>query len=154
MTIASDRIVYLSDLDPVEVEQSSQFAAPRPWQRDLSVAGNILQLKFATSGKTVSFAKGLGAKPYSSLIFENNNNFDHFRAIAGIDLETAGRGDCEMIVRGDGIQLWAKRIRGSDDPESIVVDISGMKKIALIVLPGESFDLGDHADWADARFTK
>ncbi len=154
IVVASDRVVYLSDLDPVEVEQSSQFAAPRPWHRDASVAGNPMQLKFTSTGKIVSFAKGLGTKPYTLLAFENNHDYDQFRALVGIDWEMSGRGDCEMVVRGDGIQLWAKRIRGTDDPESLVIDITGMKKISLIVQPGESFDLSDHADWADARFMK
>ena len=34
------------------------------------------------------------------------------------------------------------------------VDVSGMDAIALVVDPGEEFDLGDHVDWANARFVK
>ena len=69
-------------------------------------------------------------------------------------METSGNGDCEMVVEGDGIRLWSKRVRASDDPEPIVINIEGIQEVALIVLPGENFDLGDHADWADIRFTK
>ena len=154
VTVQSDRIAYLSELEPVEVEQSSQFAAARTWKRNTSVAGNPMQLRFHSTGRIVSFDQGIGTKPYSMLSFENTKNYDQLRAIVGIDSDARGRGDCEMIVRGDGIQLWAQRVRGSDDPDSIVIDISGVNKVSLIVLPGENFDLGDHANWADARFTK
>ena len=154
IAVDSDRVVYLSDLQPSEVEQSSLFAAARKWKRNTSVTGSQMQMRFHSTGRVVSFDRGLGTKPYSLLAFENENDFDQFRAIVGIDMDAQGRGDCEMIVRGDGIQLWAKRVRGSDDPDSIVIDISGVKKISLIVLPGEGFDLGDHANWADAKFMK
>ena len=154
VTVQSDRIVYLSELEPIEVEQSSQFAAARKWKRNTSVAGNPMQLRFHSTGRVVSFDHGIGTKPYSMLSFENTKNYDQLRAIVGIDSDARGRGDCEMIVRGDGIQLWAQRVRGSDDPDAIVIDITGVNKVSLIVLPGENFDLGDHANWADARFTK
>ena len=87
-------------------------------------------------------------------MFANTNEFDRFGAVAGIDAETEGRGDCRMVVRGDGIELWSKRVRGSGGPHKIDVDITGMTQIVLLVYPGEEFDLGDHADWGDARFLK
>ena len=59
-----------------------------------------------------------------------------------------------MRVEGDGITLWSRRIRGSDTAIDLDIDISGIRQIALIVAPGEQFDLADHADWAQARFLK
>ena len=154
ISIVSDRLVYLSDAEPTEVEESSVFAVQRNWQRDLSVAGNRLKIRLPGSEKTVEFNKGLGTQSSSRLVFANSNDFDRLKATAGIDAETKGRGDCQMVVRGDGIELWSKRIRGSDGPQEIDVNISGMKEVALIVYPGEEFDLGDHANWADAKFLK
>jgi hypothetical protein len=154
ISLQSDRIVYLSDLEPIDVQQSTQFAPLRQWTRDASILGNDIRLKYHSLERVHSYEKGIGTIAYSSLVFKNDRDFNQFRAVAGIDAETRGRGDCEMIVRGDGIQLWAKRIRAAEDPQSIVVDIAGLKEIALVVLPGEGFDLGDHAVWADARFAK
>ena len=91
---------------------------------------------------------------FSQLSFANTNEFDRFKAVVGIDAETAGRGDCQMVVRGDGIELWSKRVKASDDPVQVDLDIAGIKEFALIVYPGEDFDLGDHADWGEARFLK
>ena len=153
ITIKSDRVAYLSDLSTLREEEQSQFSASRPWQRDRSVLGNPLQLKFKANDKTVAFEKGIGTRSFTSLVFPNDG-FDTFLAVAGIDVETGGHGDCEMVVSGDGIRLWSKRIRATDDPQMIKVEIKGIQEVTLDVFPGEKFDLADHADWADARFIK
>ena len=152
--IVSDRLLYLSDAEPVEVQEKSIFGIQRNWQRDRSVEKNPLSIRLAGSENTVSFKKGLGSQATSRLVFANTNNFDRFAAVVGIDAETGGRGDCQTVVRGDGIELWSKRVRGSSGPHEIDVDITGMKQIELLVFPGEEFDLGDHVDWGDARFLK
>ncbi len=154
ISIASDRLLFLSDVEPIEVQEKAIFAVQRSWKRDRSVGDNPLRIRQAGSEKTVAFSKGLGTQASSRLVFANTNDFDRFSAVVGIDAETGGRGDCQMVVRGDGIELWTKRVRGSDGPQEIDVDITGMKQIVLLVYPGEEFDLGDHADWADARFLK
>lgn len=154
ITIVSDRLLYLSDADPIDVQEKAIFTVQRNWKRDRSIANNPLTIRQAGSEKTVSFKKGLGTQASSRMVFANTNDFDRFGAIVGIDAETKGRGDCQMVVRGDGIELWSKRIRGSEGPQEIDVDITGMKEVELLVYPGEEFDLGDHADWGDARFLK
>ncbi len=154
ISIQTDRIAWLSDLNPVRSEQQSQFVAARNWQRDRSLLGNPIRLKFNASTRIHEFEKGIGTRSYTSLVYENTKDFSQFRAVVGIDVETNGHGDCEMVVEGDGIRLWSQRVRATDDPLPIVVDIAGIREIALIVLPGEDFDLADHADWADARFTR
>ncbi len=155
LSIKSNKLVFLSDLEPVEVQQKALFAVQRTWQRDRSIKGGPLTIGFSGSTKnTAKFEKGLGTQSYSRLVFANENDFDRFRAVVGIDIETKGRGDCVFSVVGDGVRLWSQRIRASDDPVSVSVDISGMKQIALVVDAGEQFDLSDHADWGMARFTK
>lgn len=153
MGIKSDRQVYLSDLNPVDVRQRSEFGLTRDWQRDRSIQGNRLTLRRDESSLQ-EFSKGLGVQSFTQLDFANENEFTTLRAVVGIDSETKGRGDCRMVVRGDGIELWSERVKGTDLPRDLQLDISGAKIISLIVLPGEEFDLGDHANWCDARFLK
>ncbi len=153
ITIESDRVRFLSDMDPQSEAYQNQFTIARKWQRDKSLLGNSLQLKYNSNGRVLVFDKGIGTRSYSSIVFKNQG-FDHLRAVVGIDMETGGQGDCEVVVEGDGIRLWSKRVTGNDDPEPIVVDIQGVTEVALVVLPGEKFDLADHLNWADARFTK
>ena len=154
ISIQSSSIAFLSSLTPQQVDQSVQFTLQRTWQRNRSVGGNPLSIRFSGSNKVARFENGLGTQAYTRLVFLNEGGFDRFRATVGIDAETEGRGDCRMSVVGDGINLWEKRVRGTDDPLPISVDISGMRMVELIVRPGEQFDLADHANWCEARFTK
>ena len=154
IAVKSDRVVYLSDLQPVDVQQRPEFTVPRPWKRNRSIEGNPLTLKNPVTGQTSVYSQGLGTQAFTALTFENQGDFDRFQATVGIDAETMGHGDCELVVQGDGIQLWSKRLRGSDPPEVLSVDIAGMKQIVLIVKAGEQFDLADHVDWCEARFVK
>lgn len=152
--IQSDHLVYLSDLEPIEVQENSPFVSQRGWQRNKSSMGNPLTLNFVSRPKAVSFDKGIGVQSFSQLVFKNENEFTRFRAIVGIDAETSGRGDCQMSLVGDGVRLWSQRVKADSDPSSVSVDITGMENIALVVETGEQFDLGDHANWCMARFTK
>lgn len=154
ISIMSDRQLFLSDLEPIDVQQKTEFTIQRQWQRDLSVQGSRLTLAVGESNQLQEFIKGLGTQSFIQLDYANENGFTKFKAIVGIDGETKGKGDCRMVVRGDGIELWSSRIKGSETAREIDVDISGIKVVSLIVEPGESFDLADHANWCNARFIK
>jgi len=155
--VQSDNLVYLSSLVPRSVEQKTIFAFQRTWQADASIEGNPISLAFNLAGgnrKVKQFAKGLGMQSWSRIEFANEKEFTRFQATVGIDTETRGRGDCSVKVMSDGISLWSQRVKAVDEPVEVDIDITGMKKIALIIDPGEDFDLGDHVDWANARFVK
>ena len=148
VSVQSDRLVYLSDLAPVEVDEEPVVAFPRSWQRDKSVGRRPLAIGART------FAKGIGVQARSRLVFNAGGEFELMTATIGIDAETAGRGDCVFVVLGDGEELFRKRVRGADPPTDLHVDIRGMQEVSLLVEPGEDLDLGDHADWCDACFIR
>ena len=148
VVVQSDRLVYLSDLTPVKVEEESIVAFPRSWQPDKSVGRRPLRLG------TRTFDKGIGVQPTSRLVFNAGGRFEWLTATIGIDAETAGRGDCLFIVLGDGQQRFRKRVKGGDPPSELRVDIQGVKEVTLMVEPGEDLDLGDHADWCEACFIR
>lgn len=154
LEVQSDNLVYLSNLDPIAVQQQSIFAPQRNWQRDRSIESNPIRLRAPDKSSPQTYRKGIGTHSYCKLEFANTNKFERFQTIAGIDAETNGRGDCQMSVYADGIKLWSQRITGQTPPEALDVDITGMAKVTLIVEPGEQFDLADHANWADAKFVK
>ena len=53
VSIFSGRLVYVSDLEPVEVAEQPVVTFPKPWRRDRSVDGRTLTVKLnsATSSK-------------------------------------------------------------------------------------------------------
>ena len=75
-------------------------------------------------------------------------------AVIGIDAETMGKGDCNFSVLADGESVFTRRVKGTDAPQEILVEIPRAKKVTLLVEPGAGLDLGDHADWCDVRFIK
>jgi len=155
--VESENLVYLSALAPKSVEQKTMFSFQRTWQADASIEGNPISLAFglASGNRTIKqFAKGLGMQSWSRIEFANEKDYTRFQATVGIDAETRGRGDCVAKVVSDGITLWSQRIIAKEDPVEVDVDVSSMDAIALVVDPGEEFDLGDHVDWAEARFVK
>jgi len=147
LAIKNDRLVFLSDLEPVEVAEQAVVTYNSGYQRDRSYSGNRLTL-----GKQ-SFEKGLGVHSRSQLTFANEG-FDLLAATIGIDAETQGRGDCVFIVLADGEKLLEQRMTGTDPPRELQLKIAGAQRITLLVDVGGDLDLADHADWCDARFIK
>lgn len=143
------RLTFLSDLEPMRVEESTVVAPPGPWRRDRSVGGRRLTLGGAT------FEKGIGVRAASSLTFKLDGRHELFLATVGIDAETQGAGDCEMEVLADeGRSLWKQRVQGGQSPHAVRLDVRNVRSLTLRVLPGEDLDLSDHADWADARLVR
>lgn len=150
--IKSDRIAFLSSMTPIEVDSRAYFGIEREWQRNKSVEGNPLTLNSKTSENPIVYERGIGTQSYSRLVFAVPDDFDRFSATVGIDAETDGKGDCNIIVQADGISVWQGRVKSDDEPQLIDVDISNSKQISLIVQPGKQFDLSDHLDWCNAKF--
>jgi len=152
--IENDGLVYLSDVTPVEVREKTDFTVQRSYQNDKSITGKPLRISSADGQSVTEFRKGVGAQSTSELTFANLKKFSHFRATLGIDVDANGRGDCDVVVRGDGIELFRKRIQASDVPQEVDVEIGDINEVTLGVYPGHNFDLADHLDWCDARFLK
>ena len=158
--LRSDRLVYLSDLEPAAAFHEPIVTATRSWQRDASVDGRPLTL----SGEV--YSKGLGTASYSELAYDLDGAYVWLAARIGIDDETEGHGDCVFVVLGDGRELFRRRIRPAPPdqwgreqteasanpdlgPQAIRVEIEGIRRLTLRVEPGADLDLADHADWCD-----
>jgi hypothetical protein len=146
--LRSSRIVFLSDLKPLEAEHQPLVTAPRPWQRDRSVLNRPLVL----AGKT--YAKGLGTHAFARLKFEAGGKYDQLAGKVGLDPALGGKGDCEVKVLADGTEIFSRRLRGAEEPIDLAVDLRGAKEVTLIVAPGEDLDLGDQVNWCDVRFLR
>ncbi|MCC5830159.1 MAG: NPCBM/NEW2 domain-containing protein [Phycisphaeraceae bacterium] len=146
--VRSDRMVFLSDLNPVEVVEDPLLDIARPWQRDRNVHGGDLVIGERT------FEKGLGVRSYCRLTFEIGGRYETFAVTMGIDALTRGAGDCEFVVLADGREVLRQRVRGIDPPRPVTVPIAGVQRLTLVVEYGEDLSLSDIANWADARLLK
>ena len=146
--VQPSNLVYVSDVEPESAVVQPVLAPPRAWQRDRNILGGTLQL-----GRQV-FEKGIGMAGGTRLTFANPGTYAKFTALVGIDAGRDKRGDCEIVVLGDGRELERRRLKGGEKPVALDVDVSSVASVVLHVEPGEDYDLSDHVNWCEAAFLK
>jgi hypothetical protein len=83
---AAGSVKYLSDLDPVGLDESG--TDPEHYQRDKNLDKRPIQLVVEpAAGKVESFPKGLTLKAKTIITYELKGQYKTFRAIAGVDAD-------------------------------------------------------------------
>lgn len=146
------RLVYLSDLEPAEVEEFGYFGRTLAYRRDQALDGGPLRL----AGKT--YRKGLAVHARSVLSYDLDGPYAAFRTLLGFSDSAAEQGRVAVRILGDGRELLQQPdFRAVDDqgkrsaPLAIEVPLHGVKRLTLEVDFGEHEDVGDRLIWADAR---
>jgi hypothetical protein len=148
------RTVYLSDLKAASYKFIPFLRLNWPYHTDANVAGNPLRC----GGKL--FLKGLGVHSASRLTYDLDQPYRTLQAELGIDDQTAGRGSVEFRVFVDsGNGQWQARYassiqRGGQAPAAMSADVTGAKRISLLVEFADHGDELDYADWLNARLIK
>jgi hypothetical protein len=145
----SDRLAYLSDLEPADAKQTSYFDEKFPFRRDRAADGQPIRLG------GVTYEKGLGLHSRSELVFDLGGRYKQLTAIAGID-EGARMGMAYLTILGDGKPLLEKtRLSRQDPPRPLRLDVSGTQRLAILVDFGEgTFGVSERVDLADAKLVK
>lgn len=150
LTFRSDRMVFLSDLTPLE--QRSEGLLHRPWEtrfdRNVSLGPLVLD------GRT--FRKGLGMHSRGRITYALNGEFESFAATIGIDDAVRPRGTVvfRVLGTGDRVLLDSGTVTGRDRARDILVPLSGQDRVTLEVDFGDGLDWSDQADWGSARLIK
>lgn len=145
----NEHFVFLSDLEPASYEFTPWGVTRWEYRKDRSVANRPLQI-----GGQV-FDRGIGMHSRSALTYTLNEPFQHLAASIGIDDAVGSRGNVVFRVIADGRELFnSGPVSGSDDPKPLLVSLGGAKTLQLVVDFGEDLDVGDHADWGNARLLK
>lgn len=64
-------------------------------------------------------------------------------------------GNVKLVVLGDQRELFSREIRGTDAPVEIDVDMTGVRRLRILVDFGDDrSDAGDHLILGDAHLTK
>ncbi|RYG75458.1 alpha-galactosidase, partial [bacterium] len=139
---APDGSIWLDELDITKMSSG--------WQRALagkSVEGNALTL----GGKV--YPHGIGTHATSQMAIDVNGAA-RFNAMVGLDDEKKGAGSVVFEVYTDGkLAFQSSPLSGGDEPVSVSVDLTGVKRMILRVSDAEDGDDSDHADWAGAVLT-
>ena len=139
------RVVYLSDLTPVKVEQTPFFDRVVPYRTDVALDGGPLKLSDGPHDK------GLAMHSRCVLEYDLGGAFDRFGAKVGFE-PGSERGQVVLRVLGDGRVLYESlNAKGTDAPAMVDASINGVSRLKIEVDFGEGEDVGDRVVWADAR---
>ena len=157
LDVSQGKIVFLSDLEPESVRwtpflgaaetpaSQREFFAPR---KDRALDPRPIQL----GGK--KYAKGLAIHSRTEMVYRLPRPFRRLQAVAGIDDQIRPAGHVQLVIRGDDKVLLDQAISGSDPPKPIDLDISGVRRLVILVDFGQDMDIGDHLLLGDIRLVQ
>ena len=94
------------------------------------------------------YKKGIGTHANSYIVYDLNGLFKRFTTDVGIDTEAGGKASVVFKIYGDDRLLYQSDVvKRYEYPRHADVDITGVKKFALIVEDAGDGITDDHADW-------
>ncbi len=128
------------DLDHVVQEHGRPRATTSTDKRPITING-------------VVYKRGLGTHAVSELAIALDGCATRFLSMVGVDDESGPKASIRFIVEVDGKQVARTGVlRKGDAAQLVSVDLTGAKKMLLIVDNGGDDNSADHADWAGAMF--
>jgi hypothetical protein len=141
---AGSHVEQLSTMNPVSVDEVALFGKAPRWRRDEMVLGGAMRLNGTI------YRRGIGVQAKSRLEFALGGRWERFFAICGIDDAASREGQAIFRVIGDGKVLHEATRRRGDAPATLQIDVTGVDRLVLEALPGDSYT-SDLCDWAEAR---
>lgn len=148
---------YLSDLEPDSVEwipffesaiAGENLARRNQPRRDRGFDGGRLQL----GGQ--SFDKGIALRSRSTMVFRIPKGFNRLVATVGIDDRVRENGHVQLVIQSDSKVIFSEPITGRDRPRELDLDLTGAKRVTVLVDFGQELDVADFLNLCNARFTK
>lgn len=138
---------YLSDLSPmsatnglgpVELDRSNG-GAPAGDGRAITVGGK-------------RYAKGLGVRAGSTIVYPLGGKYDRFESVVGVDGEVGRKGRVSFRVFLDGRKVYdSGAMAGGRAAKRLSLSVVGKRELQLVAADAGGGKEFDHADWADAR---
>lgn len=100
------------------------------------------------------FNQGLALRSRSRITYRLPPGARRFQATAGIDDRYAARGHVVLQVRADGRTLFDEPVVGGAAPKALDLDVTGARRLEIVVDFGEGGDLADHLNLCEARVTQ
>ncbi|HVU87299.1 MAG TPA: NPCBM/NEW2 domain-containing protein [Pirellulales bacterium] len=142
----SGKAKYLSDLTAEGYRHLPFLNQSWPYRNDASATGTQLR----AAGHT--YAKGIGMHSAARLTYRLDKRYRRFAAEVALDDQVGDRGAATFGVYVDDKLAWkSDMIHGRMAPVPVDVDVSGGKRLSLIVEFGDRGDELDRANWLDAR---
>jgi hypothetical protein len=157
LDFSTGNTVWLSDVEAESMRWQPfvQSRLPQPSlarlfqpRRDIGMSGKPLVLDGMT------YSKGLAMTSRTEMVFRLTDDFRHFHAMAGIDDNVRDGGNVQLVIKADDRILLDRTVTGREKAFPIDLDITGVRRLRLLVDFGEETDIADHLNLCDARITK
>ncbi|MHC4875700.1 MAG: NPCBM/NEW2 domain-containing protein [Planctomycetota bacterium] len=146
--LSTDKLTWLSTLEPRDVKHESRFIDPAPTMaNDRDVWGEPLRI-----GKQ-SFARGVAIRSKTALRYRLNGDFTRLQALIGI--QKGYRGDVRLELSLDGEQVFDQIVKPDEEPRPLDLDVSDRFNLDVLVDYGTlQSDIGDHLILGNARLLR
>jgi hypothetical protein len=101
-----------------------------------------------------AYDRGLRVQSRTDLVYRLTGDARQFQAVVGIDDRVRPAGNVRLVISGDDNELFSQTITGSDEPLALALDITGVKRLRILVDFGEQVDIADFLNLCDSRITK
>ena len=102
------------------------------------------------------FDKGQTLHGATKLVYRVPEGMRSFRAMAGVDDVFMSPGRFDLVILGDGKELFRQEfpLEGQRRPLAIDLDLRQVRRITIALETASGLDIGDQLDLCEARFTK
>jgi hypothetical protein len=153
---AAGAVKYLSDLDPVGLEESG--TDPEHYQKDKNLDKRPIKIVIdPAAGKSEVFPKGLTLKAKTMITFELKGQYKSFRTIAGVDADPDNVSASQVkITIDDGTNvLWKGTIKKGEKAIDLNLNVANVDRLKITVeSDGTVTDLGNQVSLGNARVLK
>lgn len=148
------KLTYLSDLEPTRhsvtlgTEDDDLYARFVRYRKDANLENGPLRL----AGQ--AHPKGLALHAGTTLAYDIGGDYKEFRAVLGVDESVETESRVEVLIEGDGRELFRGRLGRADPPKPLALDVRAVRELRVTVRAAGLLDLGAQVDLADAKVSK
>lgn len=155
---AAGSVKFLSDLDPVALEESG--TDPEHYQRDKNLDKQPIRILIDPKADRVeTYPKGLTLKAKTMITYELKGQYKVFRAIVGVDADKQNEATSQVKVTiddaGAGVNLFKGSVKRGDKPLDLNLNVTNVDRLKITVESDATVtDLGNQVSLGNARVLK
>jgi NPCBM/NEW2 domain len=154
LDFSKGKLAYLSDVNPTRdavtlvTEDDDLYARFVRFRKDLNLDNGPIRL----GGK--QYPKGVTLHAGAQLTYDVGGDYKELRATLGVDDGVETESPVEVVIEGDGRELFRGKVSRKDPPRPLAVDVRGVKDLRIGVRATGLLDFGAQATLADAKVSK
>lgn len=101
-----------------------------------------------------SYEHGPAFRSRTTVVYRLPKDGRRLLATVGIDDRAGDSGNVRLVISADNRTLFEETIDGGQEPVELSLDVTGVRRLTILVDYGEGLDIGDFLNLCNARITK